>query len=760
MQAVPAGEDARPVEPRRASWRGGAAVLALLLHVLGAMPCAAADAAAPPAAGAASAAGAAAAGASAPAGAAAGAVSAPGAAPAASAAAGAVPVVAAGPSAPASAAGTKQMRLASRFDSLPIGRSAELLAFEPFDAFGAGSRFRVALVQRRALEDAGAASVDLQKLIGDACTEAGSNAGLKPDAPSPAAASTPASASVSASAGSVSRSTPTVPDWHPIPPDQIWAEKTTQGDSGNDFRWKESTTPKTLIHFTPELWGVHSLADPRAWWRDTRVYVMNCGSDGTLRYVGWLDTQVTSVWLCRLLAVLMCVVFYALAAWATFHIHRSQREHKSEGGEAARIRHGLGGTNYASLLSHFNPVVLTAGGNGRGSATKLQILFFSVLVFGLVSYIWMSTGYLSDLSSTVLMLMGISGLGATVSAATDVSRNRLDFDDWAWLVNRRWLPRGGVAEANRAQWKDIVMTDGEFDVYRFQMVTFSVLVGMALLQAGGRAEDLSTFTIPGALLGVLGLSQAVYVAGKLAAPPAVAQLNEQIAKLRTAEAALQTALQRRDAGAATGVPATLLPRDRAELKARVGDAYDKYIEAWDTARTMFESTLSRSVSAVAEGFRPPFPYLSEPAEVLALLEKDLAAAEDRVAAAENLLAAAESAPEAKDPASDKAKALAQARRLAAGIAAARTDCDAALDASRRGVAGIAQATQALPQGGAGTQYAWAVQQDGADEDTLARERAGREQRARDALDALKRCVARLDALAEAVKKALDGGAAG
>jgi hypothetical protein len=392
--------------------------------------------------------------------------------------------------------------------------------------------------------------------------------------------------------------------------DQVSAEAATSGTAGTDFKQLEDKSPKTVIRFAPVL------DDPWVFWKTTRVYVIGCIDGDVAQQYGQFQTSITNKWFCRALAVLMCVAFYVLAAYATFYIHRSQRVYSDQKDLA---KHGLNGTNYASLWHHFNPVVLTAGSNGRGNATKLQILFFSLVVFGLVSYIWMSTGYLSDLSSTVLLLMGISGFGATVSAATDVAKTRLDFDNWAWLINRGWLPKGGVAEANRAQWKDIVMTDGEFDVYRFQMITFSVLVGMALLGAGGKMADLSTFTIPGALLGILGLSQVVYVAGKLVAPPSVSQLNDQILKLRGAESALQTALTRQDQ-ATTAVGATVLPLDRAELAARVGDLYEKYIEAWETTRTMFESTLSREVSAVAEGHRPPFPYLSAPAEVMAVLE--------------------------------------------------------------------------------------------------------------------------------------------
>lgn len=392
--------------------------------------------------------------------------------------------------------------------------------------------------------------------------------------------------------------------------DQVWGEAATAGVAGTDFKQAEDKTLKTMIHFTP------AFDSPRVYWKHTRVYVIGCAAGGVPQQFGQFDTNMTDQWLCRALAVFLAAVFYFLAAHATFYIHRSQRVYTDKQDIA---KFGVNGTNYASRLHHFNPVVLAAGGNGRGSATKLQILFFSLVVFGLVSYIWMSTGYLSDLSSTVLLLMGISGFGAAAATATDVAKTRLDFDNWAWLINRSWLPKGGVAEVNRAEWKDIVTTDGEFDVYRFQMITFSVLVGMALLGAGGKMGELSTFTIPEALLGILGLSQVVYVAGKLVAPPAISQLNDQIVLLRKAESNLQAALTKQEVSAAS-TGAAALPLYRDELATRVGDSFDKYMEAWETTRTMFESTLSREVSAVAEGYRPPFPYLSPPADVLAVLE--------------------------------------------------------------------------------------------------------------------------------------------
>lgn len=416
-----------------------------------------------------------------------------------------------------------------------------------------------------------------------------------------------------------------------VPPGTVWAENIPEGSTAINACTTGDRGQKTLIHFAPPASGAGTS------WGKTQVHVLACGAGAIPLQLGQLQTNITSKNTCRVLAVLLCVAFYLVAAWSSRRIHQAGRYYKD--GREAEARN-LKGTNYASFWQHLDPVVLTANQNGRGSATKLQILFFSMLVFGVVAYIWMSTGTLSELSVTILALMGPSGVGATAAAATEVSRKRLTFENWAWLINRHWLPPGGTAEVNRAQWKDIFMTNSEFDVFRFQMITFSVLVGLSLLSAGGATADLSDFKIPEAFLGILGLSQVVYVAGKLVDGPSVAQLDEQIDTLRAAETTLKTAL----AGSAGMSDARGLPLDRNDLSLRVGDAYDKYIETWNNTRTMFQSTLSESVSAVAEGVRPPFPYLSLPADALAALKQKHAELAMKMAARLASLTGPEAAP--------------------------------------------------------------------------------------------------------------------
>jgi hypothetical protein len=186
------------------------------------------------------------------------------------------------------------------------------------------------------------------------------------------------------------------------------------------------------------------------------------------------------------------------------------------------------------LVRYFDPVYMTAGSDGKGSLSKLQILFFSLIVFGLLSYIVARTGVLSDLSSSILLLLGIAGVGSTAAKGTDDQKNRLSSENSLWLIGKGWLSQAGWAAINKASWHDIITNDGgEFDVYRYQSCIFSLTVGGALLVGG--VNELAAFTIPQTLLGILGLSQAVYISGKLVSKSSVAELDDAVTKARAAE---------------------------------------------------------------------------------------------------------------------------------------------------------------------------------------------------------------------------------
>ena len=213
----------------------------------------------------------------------------------------------------------------------------------------------------------------------------------------------------------------------------------------------------------------------------------------------------------------LAILIYGLVCWAVANASRAERPPRPDEKPIPWWR-------------YLDPVFLSAGPDGKGSLSKLQILFFSFIVIALLAYVLLRVGRLSDVSYTVLALIGIAGVGSAAANATDIARRRIDFDNWAWFVKLGWLTEHGLACDQTARWRDIVTSDGEFDVYRFQIVVFSLVVVGALLGAG--FSDLSTSAIPLNLLGILGLSQIVYVGGKLATPPSFDELNKAATDLR------------------------------------------------------------------------------------------------------------------------------------------------------------------------------------------------------------------------------------
>ncbi|UWU76473.1 hypothetical protein N2603_42500 [Bradyrhizobium huanghuaihaiense] len=182
---------------------------------------------------------------------------------------------------------------------------------------------------------------------------------------------------------------------------------------------------------------------------------------------------------------------------------------------------------------YLDPIAMSAGADGRASLGKLQIVMFSLIVFGLITYFLLRTGVLTDISSTVLLLLGIAGVGSTVAKGADNSRTTLSPENKAWLLRKQWLSSTFNPNNIDAHWRDLFTTDGEFDVYRYQSFIFSLVVAGALIIGG--VTQLSSFEIPQTLLGILGLSQVVYIGGKLVTPTSMADLNKSIDDLRQAE---------------------------------------------------------------------------------------------------------------------------------------------------------------------------------------------------------------------------------
>jgi hypothetical protein len=248
----------------------------------------------------------------------------------------------------------------------------------------------------------------------------------------------------------------------------------------------------------------------------------------------------------------------------------------------ARRRQAKAGNDRRAPPSSFwdalDPVQITANAYGRASLAKLQIFGFSLIVFGLLLYYQLRTGVLSGLSKDVLILLGISAVGTAGGRVTYAAKRRLALENWCWLRQKEWLPPNADIAA-RAKWRELIIdTDNkEFDTYSFQMAIFSLVVAVALISSS--LTGLSTFEIPGELLGLLGLSQVIYIGGKAADKSGYAELDEKISTLRIHEKNYQEAVatesatsDEKEKAAATGKAKT----ERDAFKTEAAQAADMF----------------------------------------------------------------------------------------------------------------------------------------------------------------------------------------
>jgi hypothetical protein len=303
-------------------------------------------------------------------------------------------------------------------------------------------------------------------------------------------------------------------------------------------------------------------------WTQAHIYIFTC-RDGSPFKVSDTTARVSPALYSSVLACLSVFVGYLIAAFA-FREKRPER-----------------------WQSYFDPISMTAGSDGKASLGKLQILMFSLIVFGLITYFLLKTGVLTDISSTVLILLGIAGIGSTVAKGADISRTTITPENRAWLLRKQWLPSARNSADIDAHWRDIFTTDGEFDVYRYQSFIFSLVVAGALIIGG--VTQLSSFEIPQTLLGILGLSQVVYIGGKLVTPTSMADLNKSISDLRDAEKKFRiSAITANNGILPATVPLAVVPTSQA--------AYDAYMTLATDVATLF--TAQTGVDVAPEKLQP------------------------------------------------------------------------------------------------------------------------------------------------------------
>jgi hypothetical protein len=127
-----------------------------------------------------------------------------------------------------------------------------------------------------------------------------------------------------------------------------------------------------------------------------------------------------------------------------------------------------------------------------------------------------------------------------------------------------------------------------------------LVVGIALLRD---YAHLATFTIPETLLGILGISQVVYIGGVLAKPPSYAELNAALDRLRTLELKAESA---RLTGQDTDLEGNVLPR-------RLDAPQPKGVDASAQALPNVHILITRQANQVARMIETKFGVPVDPA---------------------------------------------------------------------------------------------------------------------------------------------------
>ena len=293
----------------------------------------------------------------------------------------------------------------------------------------------------------------------------------------------------------------------------------------------------------------------RCWWplqQDARVTIKGEVVGKGLQTFFDEQVLISVYWLPLVLTVLVIAIIYPGCAMVAFYLKRRRYEKDRADAKTKKQRPPPEPNFWITL----DPVQITAGPHGRGSLAKLQIFLFSLIVFGLLFYYQFRCGILTGMSTDVMLLMGISSVGAVGGKAAYVKNRRLSLDNWAWLRRKGWLPVGYDVQP-RAKWSELFLDSDtkEFDPYSFQMAVFSLVVAIALVRTG--LGGLVSFRIPQELLALLGLSQAVFIGGKATENSGYVELDKKLTEVREHESKYLDLLKDADTKEQAKAPAEL-----------------------------------------------------------------------------------------------------------------------------------------------------------------------------------------------------------
>jgi len=162
------------------------------------------------------------------------------------------------------------------------------------------------------------------------------------------------------------------------------------------------------------------------------------------------------------------------------------------------------------------PLSFTVTPVGRYSLSLTQILVWTyVTIFGLVYVYWL-TGSFLEVTPQVLALLGIGG-GTAVSTKVNAQSK-------AYAVPARYL---ALVEKRRVpRLLDLVASEGRPNVFKFQMLVFTLLTAYLVLVAIARSYAFPP--IPESLVALMGISSAIYVGNEVAQKSDLQKIEEKV----------------------------------------------------------------------------------------------------------------------------------------------------------------------------------------------------------------------------------------
>lgn len=249
----------------------------------------------------------------------------------------------------------------------------------------------------------------------------------------------------------------------------------------------------------------------------------NLDNNHMVREYGRVPLYVSSLKLSAAIGIGGFLALYLVLAFTAAMLHRRQFE------VARRAAEASSGRTVTAWSFALRPTVITQDAFGFCSLARFQVLMFTLVLAGVYAYVMARTGSLPNVSNTVLALLGITLSGSTLARV--IEGPVVD------TPNRLWLLGTGIIDPSPRvpRWQDMLAGDGEIDVTRVQALAFSLFAAVALVVQG--TGDLEHFEIPEQLNYLIGLSQAVYVAGRALPRESAKRLNEEVRATREAETA-------------------------------------------------------------------------------------------------------------------------------------------------------------------------------------------------------------------------------